>query len=201
MYEVRSGSFGSRIHVRIAYRHLQPVTVFYARSMGPYAESSLQAWRVMGSWLDRHQARRRARQGFGLFRDNPKTTAPELLRYDACIPVMFDSDFDLGPGIGRQTLAGGAYAVHTHVGSYDEVGELFSRLHSEVVPKRALSVDYDRPFMAIHLNDPAITREVHRRTELCVPVFPIQMPLAGNDDVSEEASDIAAVARRIARSS
>ena len=75
----------------------------------------------------------------------------------------------------------------------------FSHLHGEVVPKRALFVDYDRPFMAIHLNDPAVTREVHRRTELCVPVVPIPMPLASNDDVSDAARDIAAVARRLAK--
>ena len=36
--------------------------------------------------------------------------------------------------------------------------------------------------MAIYLNDPAITREVHRRTELCVPVLPVRMPLSSNDD-------------------
>ncbi len=185
--------------MRVAYRHFQPLTVFYARSMGPYNASSQQAWQAMGSWLDRHQARKRVKQAFGLFRDNPKSTAPELLRYDACIPVLFDSDFDLGPGIGRQTLPGGAYAVHTHVGAYAEVGALLSHLHSEVVPKRALFVDYDRPFMAIHLNDPAVTREVHRRTELCVPVVPIPMPLASNDDVSEAACNIAAVARRLAK--
>jgi hypothetical protein len=92
-------------------------------------------------------------------------TAPELLRYDACVPVNFGFDADPEAGIGRQTLPGGAYAVQTHVGSYADAGELFSRLHREIVPKRGLSVDYDRPFVAIYLNDPSLTREVHRRTE------------------------------------
>ena len=87
-----------------------------------------------------------------------------------------------GAGIGRQTLPGGAYAVHTHVGSYAELGQAFSQLHRDIVPKRGLCVDYDRPFMTIYLNDPAVTREVHRRTELCVPVLPVRMPLSGNDD-------------------
>ena len=50
------------------------------------------------------------------------------------------------------------------------------------MPKRGLSLDYDRPFVTIYLNDPAITREMHRRTELCVPVLPVRMPLSGNDD-------------------
>ena len=50
------------------------------------------------------------------------------------------------------------------------------------MPKRGLSLDYERPFVTIYLNDPAITREMHRRTELCVPVLPVRMPLSSNDD-------------------
>ena len=67
--------------------------------------------------------RRRAKQGYGFFRDNPKLTAPELLRYDACVPVTGSLDADPDAGIGRQTLAGGAYAVQTHVGSYADAGD------------------------------------------------------------------------------
>jgi len=168
--------------VRIAYRYIRPLTVVYARSIGPYHASSAEAWRLMSAWLDQRQMRRRAKQGYGFFRDNPKLTAPELLRYDACVPVTAGLDADPETGIGRQTLSGGAYAVQTHVGSYADAGGLFSLLHREIVPKRGLCVDYDRPFVAIYLNDPAVTREVHRRTELCVPVLPVRMPFSSNDD-------------------
>ena len=58
----------------------------------------------------------------------------------------------------------------------------FRSLHRDIVPKRGLCVDYDRPFLAIYLNDPTVTREVHRRTELCVPVLPVRMPFSSNDD-------------------
>ena len=173
--------------MRIAYRYIRPLTVVYARSVGPYQLASAEAWRHMSAWLDRQQMRRRAKQGYGFFRDNPKLTAPELLRYDACVPVTAGLDADPEAGIVRQTLPCGAYAVQTHVGSYADAGGLFSRLHREVVPKRGLCVDYDRPFVAIYLNDPAVTREVHRRTELCVPVLPVRMPFSSNDDDEEHA--------------
>lgn len=169
--------------MRVIYQYLKPLSVVFARSMGPYSESSREAWRLMMGWIDRQQARSRVKLAHGLFRDNPKVTAPELLRYDACVPVSFGFDADPEAGIGRQTLPGGAYAVHTHVGSYAEVGQVFSQMHHTIVPKRGLSVDYDRPFLAVYLNDPTITREVHRRTELCVPVIPVRMPLSSNDDV------------------
>jgi DNA gyrase inhibitor GyrI len=168
--------------VRVTYRYIRPLTVVYARSMGPYGVAAREAWRLMMAWVDRQQARPRVKQGLGFFRDNPTLTAPELLRYDACIPVSFGLEADPAAGIGLQTLPGGAYAVQTHVGSYAAAGETLSRLHRDVVPKRGLSVDYDRPFVAIYLNDPQVTREVHRRTELCVPVLPVRLPLSSNDD-------------------
>jgi AraC family transcriptional regulator len=151
----------------------------------------------MGEWLAQNGARKRVKLGFGVFHDNPRTTDPEIIRYDACVPVVACAGLEPAPGIGRQTLAGGAFAVYTHVGGYDEAGELLSQLHSEIIPKRALTVDYERPFVAVYLNDPLITREMHRRTELCVPVLPIPMPLATNDD-GREGYDIAEIARRIA---
>jgi AraC family transcriptional regulator len=171
--------------VRVTYRYIRPITVVYARSMGPYESASIDAWRQMNGWLERQHARHRVKQALGFFRDNPKTTARELLRYDACVPVIFGFDADPEAGIGRQTLSGGAYAVQTHVGSYADAGAFLSRLHREIVPKRGLSVDYDRPFVAVYLNDPAVTREVHRRTELCVPVLPVRMPAWSNDDHEE----------------
>ncbi len=175
--------------MRVTYRYLRPLTVVYARGTGPYQISCREAWGRMGGWLDQRRARWRIKQGYGYFRDNPRLTAPDLLRYDACVPVIFGLDPEPDTGIGRQTLPGGAYAVHTHVGSYAEIGDLFSHLHREIVPQRGLLLDYARPFVTIFLNDPSITREMHRRTELCVPVFPVRMPLSSNDDDAVHAGD------------
>jgi len=150
------------------------VTVLYARATGGYRLAAKEAWERLSRWLAAHDARRRIRRGFGLFHDNPQATMPELLRYDACVELMTGLEAEEGAGIGRQTLAGGTYAMHTHVGGYEPVGGIFSQLHRDWIPKQGLSVDYDRPFMAIHLNDPLLTREVHRRTELCVPVLPLR---------------------------
>jgi len=168
--------------VRVAYRYIRPLTVVYVRSVGPYAASSAQAWQQMNAWLDSRQVRRQVKQGYGFLHDNPRLTAPRLLRYDACVPATAGLDADAGSGVGRQTLQGGAYAVQTHVGSCADLGQLYAQLHREVVPKRGLCVDYDRPFITIYLNDPTLTREVHRRAELCVPVLPVRMSLSTDDE-------------------
>jgi AraC family transcriptional regulator len=168
--------------VRVVYRHFRPLTVAYARRTGPYGPASREAWQALAGWIDRQQARRLVKRGLGLFHDNPRVTAPELLRYDACVEMLPGLEADTASGIGRQVLHGGSYAVHTHVGSYTPVGDIFSHLHREWVPKQGLSVDYDRPFIAIYLNDPYVTREVHRRTEVCIPVIPVSMYGEAEDD-------------------
>jgi len=81
--------------------------------------------------------------------------------------------------------------VHAHVGPYENTGEAFSKMRRITVAKRGLSIDFGRPFVAIYLNDPLVTREVHRRTELCIPVMPMRMPLSSNDD--SEQADLARV--------
>jgi AraC family transcriptional regulator len=182
--------------MRITYRQTPPATVLYVRACGPYATSSREAWRQLEGWLDRHHARKSLRFGFGILHDNPKTTAQVLIRYDACILHAPYADLPPGEGIGRRTLPAGTWAVHIHVGPYGEAGDRISTLHRDLVPKRGLTVDSDRPFMAVYLNDPRVTREVHRRTELCIPVVPIPMTLAGNTESHVYAA--AAVARRLA---
>ena len=172
--------------MRVAYRQIRPLTVVYARATGGYQAAAKDAWQRLSHWLEQHQARRQVKRGFGLFHDNPQITAPELQRYDACVELPTGLDADPAAGIGRQTLGGGTHAVHTHVGAYGPLGELFSQLHREWVPRQGLAVDYDRPFVAIHLNDPLMTREVHRRTELCIPVLPLRIALPGETEENDQ---------------
>jgi AraC family transcriptional regulator len=158
------------------------VSVVHVRCTGPYQTAAVEAWRRLHDWLGKNDLRRRMKRGFGLFHDNPQVTAPGQLRYDACTDIGVGLDPDFAEGMGRQTLPGGAYAVHVHVGSYGAIGQLFSELHREWVPKQGMKADYDRPFLAIHLNDPVMTREAHRRTELCVPVMPLALAAGEADD-------------------
>ena len=135
-----------------------------------------EAWRQMNAWLDQHQVRRQVKQGYGFFRDNPKLTAPELLRYDACVPVTRRPR--RGPGGGhRPPDAAGRRLCRAHPRRLLRgAGSALSRsCTAKSCPSGDCRVDYDRPFMAIYLNDPTVTREVHRRTELCVPVLPVRM--------------------------
>jgi AraC family transcriptional regulator len=152
--------------------------VLFARAFGPYERSADEAWGVMRSWLDRQNGRKTSGcLCYGLCHDNPLSTPPDLIRYDACVAATKGLAADPEAGIGYHSLAGGAYAVHGHEGSDDETWHLFSRLYGDIVPKQGLSVDQSRPFVAMYLSPSAHTGQVDRRTELCVPILPIGLPL------------------------
>jgi AraC family transcriptional regulator len=171
--------------LRVTFRHVPPKTVLYARALGPYALSTREAWTIMGRWLDRHGARPHMRVSMGVFLDNPATTAADLLRYDACVPLVAGLEADPVAGIGRQTLAGGAYAEHVLVGTHEAMGRIFSHMKRSALAERGVTLDSGRPFVAVYLNDPTVTAQAYLRTEICVPVLPVRLVLA-NDDASTE---------------
>lgn len=156
--------------MKICYRHQQPIAVLYARANGPYATSSKAAWRLMLDWLDERGIRDRAARGIGIICDNPASTGQFLRRYDACVELFPGADSDLAAGIGRQTLAGGSYAVHTHKGPHEAIGELFSRLHREHLPELGQTIDDTRSFIEVYLDDPARVAPQDLRTELWLPI-------------------------------
>jgi AraC family transcriptional regulator len=144
----------------------------------------------MGRWLDAGNRRSRMRVSYGLFRDDPRTTAPQLMRYDACVPLVFGLEEDAEAGIRRQILPGGAYAVHTHLGPLEATGELLSELRRKELPERGLTIDEDRPFLAAYLTDPTVTRDAYCRTEVCIPVQPLRLPGSSNDADAWIAPDV-----------
>jgi hypothetical protein len=123
----------------------------------------------------------------GQFAPSSRQVEAEFLRYDACIPLVMGLEEDPAAGIHRQTLPGGAFGVYTHVGGFELTGRLFSQLYRDEIPSRGMKPDEDRPFLAIYRTDPTVTREQFQRTELCVPVFPLPISHANNDDEAEAA--------------
>jgi AraC family transcriptional regulator len=167
--------------MRVTYRHMRPRSVLYVRTFGPYEHSTADAWAIMRAWLKQGQALSKCHICYGIYRDNPSVTPAELRRYDACVPLLPEINLDRADLLDRQILPGGSYASCTYFGVYNPLGAMFSPLHHNAIAKRGLRVDYERAFMAIYLHDPITSRGAYRRTEVCVPVSPIRMPVAGND--------------------
>lgn len=114
-------------------------TVAYFRHLGPYGEPIARFWQeVYVPWavinkLGPHHAR------YGISHDDPRITAPEHCRYDACAEVP--ADFVLTGGALLQTIPGGKYAVLHFHGSVAQVGAAWAALLRDWLPSSGLQLD------------------------------------------------------------
>lgn len=96
-------------------RRMKPIRIAYLRHVGEYGQVPPDLWTRLAKAL--HLAgipNHGTRVGVG--HDSPAVTAAPQLRFDAGI-IIPDHNAPIS-GIGLQTLAGGPYALTTHVGPY-----------------------------------------------------------------------------------
>lgn len=150
--------------------YLRPVRVAYIRARGPYPVSAPEAWKKMLAWLDARGIRSEVTRGFGLAHDDPRTTAAEALRYDACVEIPMDMEGLASREFGMQTLPGGAYARRRYVGPHTGISRQFHDMRETWAPSRGLVLHAKRPFVEIYLDDPLRCAPEKLRTDLCIPV-------------------------------
>jgi AraC family transcriptional regulator len=145
----------------------QPTRVACLRYTGPFGPGIGDFWRqTVAPWL---KANNLNVSTFGIARDDPQTTAPERLRYDACAEVK--PDF-IGSGPYNLTvIPGGKYAVATFTGTAAEIGAAWGTLMSETLPASGLKFDASRMPLEHYAKDFAADPQTGAFTcELLVPV-------------------------------
>ena len=146
---------------------LEPARIAFVRHVGPYAEVG-PTWQRLVAWAGGQGLLGLDTRIFGLCHDDPDTTTPEQLRYDACIVI--GPDVQAGDGVEVQDFAGGRYAVATHRGSYTRLAETYSGLIEEWVPANRLELAEERPCVEVYRNDPQQTPENELVTDVHVPI-------------------------------
>jgi AraC family transcriptional regulator len=92
----------------IEVKTLEPQRVAYMRHVGPY-NGAYRVWQDFTARLMKDGLPRKDSLFIGVPMDNPKTTPPEKLRYDACVTV--DEKYVPAKPVRVQTIAGGDYVV------------------------------------------------------------------------------------------
>ena len=146
---------------------LEPARVAFVRHVGPYTEAG-PTWQRLMAWAGGRGRLGPHARTFALCHDDPDTTPPERLRYDACIVV--GADVQAEDGVEVQDVAGGRYAVATHRGSYARLAETYGALMEQWVPANGLELADDRPTLEIYRNDPQQTPEDELLTDVHVPI-------------------------------
>jgi AraC family transcriptional regulator len=143
-----------------------PRRVAFIRHVGPY-EAVGATHGKLATWAQGRGLLRPDTLHIGIPLDDPEVTPPEKLRYDCCITV--DESVRAEGEIGIQTVAGGPYAVATHIGPYRQVGATYRLLYGEWLPVSGRELR-NAPSLVIgrKMNAPPEDLE----TDICVPLEP-----------------------------
>jgi AraC family transcriptional regulator len=98
---------------------LDDLTLAFVRYVGPYEQVPGDLWDGLVARADGPLVL------IGVVHDAPGITPPEQCRFDAAIKVGAGSTRAVRDGIGIQTIAGGTFAITTHVGPYRTLGEVY----------------------------------------------------------------------------
>jgi AraC family transcriptional regulator len=103
----------------------------------------------------------------GIPHDDPDVTEGAKIRYDACVTV--DARFRPEGEVGAAEVAGGEYAVATHRGPYERLGETYRRLYGDWLPASGREARAAPPF-EVFRNSPNDTAPEALLTDIYVPL-------------------------------
>jgi AraC family transcriptional regulator len=138
------------------------------RHIGPYHEIGV-AFDKLVSWAGPAGVFGPTTKVIGVYHDNPDEVPAEQLRSDACVTV--GSDFNAPEGMTDTEIAGGNYAIGTHVGHYRGLGDAWYHLMDKWLPESGKQLR--RPegaFFEVYVDDCRTTPEEQVRTDLYVPI-------------------------------
>ncbi|HEX3130226.1 MAG TPA: GyrI-like domain-containing protein, partial [Thermoanaerobaculia bacterium] len=153
----------------VEIKNLPEARVAYMRYVGPYGSSEItEMWQRFDVWARAQGFMSPRRRMWGVSQDNPKLTAPDKLRYDACVEV--EETFKPSGEIGVQTIRGGRYACARFTGTAAEIAEAWMRFLREWLPRTRLQCD-DAPALELYDTDFTIDPKTYAFScLLCMPV-------------------------------
>ncbi|WP_243439727.1 AraC family transcriptional regulator [Fundidesulfovibrio soli] len=164
---IRQQTGGETMDVSIIRK--EPQRVACIRAVGPYMDSSRQAWERMVAWAGPRGLFGPQTRFIGVGHDDPGATAPELLRYDACVSVGPEVEGDDEAFVTE--LPGGEYATVVHKGPYEGLEKTYMWLYGVWLPQSG-RVSAGRPGYEVYLNTPERTPPEELLTEINVPLEP-----------------------------
>jgi len=152
----------------------EPVEVLYVRKRGDYEVSAGEAFEVLFGFAYAQKIKYhknllgKETRVFGIGHDDPNMTAPEDLRYDACISYDDQSVKPEGE-VGIKTIEGGRHLSFLHKGPYEELKKVYSDLMAYIIEHGITMAD--RPPFERYLNrDPGRTKPENLKTEIYIPI-------------------------------
>ena len=147
-------------------KQLAPMKLVFLRHVGPYSQVG-PTWGRLMAWAGPRGLLGPNMKMIGIVHDDPGVTPEEKIRYDAAVavnrPVAPEGD------IGVTDLPGGKYAVFTHMGPYDGLGQAYQQIYGGWLPKNGFQLR-DTPAFEQYMNSPQNTRLEDLITLIHVPL-------------------------------
>lgn len=145
---------------------LAPMRIAFVRHTGPYSECP-SAWEKLSIHLGKAGLLGGDARFLGLCHDDPEVTPIDKIRYDACCTV--GDDFQPHGEIGVNVIDGGEYAMTTHIGPFERIGDTYARLLGGWLPRSGRELR-SAPCLEFYLTDPENTEPEDYVTDIFAPL-------------------------------
>ncbi len=152
--------------MQVSIENRQPIHVAFLRHLGPYSEVHV-TWGKVREWARLRGLLGPDVQFIGISHDNPVTTLPEQIRYDAGLAV--EPSVQAHGRIAVQDLEGGEYAVVIHRGPYWQLPDVYSYIYNDWLPGSGYQ-PRDLPAYEVYRDNPNLTMAGDLLTDVCVPI-------------------------------
>ena len=146
--------------------------VAYMRYAGPYGARGIpELWTRFRKWMETRDLPMETTTRLGVGYDDPRITAAEKCRYDACVVVP--PDFKADRWVNLTDLPGGKCGVHEFTGSAHEIVAAWDRVFASWLPGSGYQPD-DRPCFELYRGNPLVDAKAGVfRCDLWLPVRPL----------------------------
>ena len=157
------------IHISPEIRKIQSKQVFTVRVVNPFENPGafIRAWQKLIRFAGVSGIPDNEHEYFTLSRDISTITQPNLYRQYVCVTARPDKK-PKGE-FGKQTIAGGLYAVFTYKGAYTNLDRLYCYIYRNWIPNSQYELR-DNAFFEKFLNSPDVVKQDDLLTEVYIPV-------------------------------
>ena len=152
--------------MNVEIKRLPAMRVAAVRHLGAYHRIS-EAFARLGELAGRAGLIHGKPRMLALYYDDPELTPEAELRSDAAVVVPDHAA--LPPGLDEHRLPAGRYACTLHLGSYEQLGDTWSRFMGQWLPRSGERVGEGTSF-EIYVNNPSEVPREQLRTELHIPL-------------------------------
>lgn len=162
------------MNIKPEVKTIDAINVIAARETGSYPEAAPKAWERVMKFTYGNRLMNKDVRSIGISHDDPSVTAPEQIRYDACVDIDADLKnpaFKNNDNLEKKTINGGKYAMFLHKGAYENFAQTYSYIFNEWLPESDYQVSDDKTCFEIYLNrDPRKTKPENLKTEIYIPL-------------------------------